>query len=100
MQNIKPFKILRKEGQYLLLKYYAINGRTIVCWYNTEFKDFGISLFSYFDNPKKDSIKSIFGYVTKFMSFSGKSKEAFNMVNKYIANMKKNNFYWENNNLH
>ena len=102
MKNFKPFSILEEDEGFILLELKQINSRTLICWYNPNYGDISVNLFS---NEQPNALSrrttlSEWGYATKMITNLATPAEAAEVVSLYLQDMEKNNFWWEIDELH
>jgi hypothetical protein len=96
--NFFPFSVLDQDENILLLERVISNGRTLICWINTDDDIISISLFNLFQRPNRlsrKSTKKIWGYPTHFVSNIETCQEAAEVVTLYVKDFEKENYWWE-----
>lgn len=95
---IDPTDFIEEDDGWLLLARRTFNDRTLLCWYNGLTGMYNVALFHLTDKPNRlsqNAKESNWGFMTHFMENLTQLK-ATELSNIYLADMEKDNFWWEN----
>lgn len=87
-----------EDDGWLLLERQTINDRTLLCWYNPNIDQISISLFNLLEQPNQlsqMSTESQWGYMTHYIQDIKSDREATELVNLYLEDLNKENYWWE-----
>lgn len=101
--RFKPFNIIDKDDNMILLERRTFNGRTLLCWYNESTEQANITLFNLSEQPNDLSqhvVESQWGWMTHFVQNIETIPETSEVVSLYLQDMEKENFWWEVDTLH
>jgi hypothetical protein len=86
-----------KDG-WKLLDNFCFNDRTLIAWYNPDTSSIGMFITHLSEQPNelsKLAPESTWGFITHHVSAIYTCKEAAELVELYIKDMKDENYWWE-----
>ena len=101
--RFRPFNIIDRDDNMILLERRTFNGRTLLCWYNEDTYQANVCIFNLEERPNslsQRSTESQWGWMTHFIQNIETIPEAAEVVSLYLQDMEKDNFWWEVDQVH